>query len=564
MILHLCLIIVCVLLLCLRQSLTETCKCGPRDACWPDKQAWDELSQDVGGRLIPTVPIGHVCHSPTYNATACVQLQQAWDLSDTHETSSSSVMQRWWANFSCNPFDPPSKPCRIGDYVRYAIDVATEDHIIKGIQFAQRHNIRLVIRNTGHDFLGRSTGYGSLALWMHHVTGPQFIANYTSPQYRGPAVKVMAGDQVDDLLAYLQRQGHVAVAGTCPSVGMAGGYTSGGGHGTLISLFGLSADNTLEFEVITAAGEKITASPNQNQDLYWALSGGGPGNYAVVWSMTLKVFPDFPVANAILSFDIGNHTEDTFWRVIDTWHTLVPAINDAGAYAYAYYQQGHFQLFPLLAFNMSTIQAADMLAPLRQQLERLGFQYNFTTQAFPNYITAYHASFPEWFVGTFTVASRLIPLDVVQHNASGLSSTVRGIFDDGALIIEQVMAPTLRAAGHPDNAVLPAWRSTSIDLVVGSPWNDTAPVAEDVAQQKLFTDTWMPALQALTPSSGVYMNEGDPNDPEWQSNFFGVNYGRLAAIKRKWDPTSFFYARQAVGSEAWAENDEQVLCRTAG
>ena len=66
---------------------------------------------------------------------------------------------------------------------------------------------------------------------------------------------------------------------------MVGGYVQGGGHGPLAASYGLAADNTLEFEVVTVDGRHLIASPIQNSDLYWALSGGGAGNYAVVLSL---------------------------------------------------------------------------------------------------------------------------------------------------------------------------------------------------------------------------------------------------------------------------------------
>ena len=134
----------------------QDCKCGPNDACWPSKRDWDRLNSTVNGRLIKTVPIGAVCHDsydgqPTYDAAACTQLQATWGIVDPHLPSSSSVMQQLWANASCDPFDPRQMACEIGDYVQYAINVTTQQHVLDGLKFVQDHHIRLVIRNTGHE-----------------------------------------------------------------------------------------------------------------------------------------------------------------------------------------------------------------------------------------------------------------------------------------------------------------------------------------------------------------------------------------------------------------------------
>ena len=96
------------------------------------------------------------------------------------------------------------------------------------------------------------------------------------------------------------------ITGTCPTVGIAGGYTSGGGHGVFTSRYGMAADNVLEWEVVTAAGQHLVATPTDpsTRDLYWALSGGGAGTFAVVISMTTRVYPDGPMAGAGFGFNV--------------------------------------------------------------------------------------------------------------------------------------------------------------------------------------------------------------------------------------------------------------------
>ena len=73
-------------------------------------------------------------------------------------------MAPFFANQSCDPFQPRDRPCELGNYVRYAVDASGPADVQKAIAFAASKNIRLVIRNTGHDDLGRATGSGSLAV----------------------------------------------------------------------------------------------------------------------------------------------------------------------------------------------------------------------------------------------------------------------------------------------------------------------------------------------------------------------------------------------------------------
>lgn len=82
------------------------------------------------------------------------------------------------------------------------------------------------------------------------------------------------------------------------------------------------------------------------------------------------------------------------------------------------------------------------------------------------------------------------------------------------------------------------------------------------ADQKTITNVWDAALREITPDSGVYMNEADPYEPNFQQEFFGVNYDRLLKIKDKYDPEQIFYAITAVGSDRWTVEDSGRLCRS--
>jgi len=140
------------------------CRFIPGDADWPSKGTWDSLNKTVGGRLIANIPIGSSCYHSTfdvvtqkydlstYNAASCAAVQQAWHTPPLHEQSSSSVMQTYFANDSCNPIaDQSGGKCGIGSYAQYSINVTGDADAVAGIAFAKEHNIRLLVRNTGHE-----------------------------------------------------------------------------------------------------------------------------------------------------------------------------------------------------------------------------------------------------------------------------------------------------------------------------------------------------------------------------------------------------------------------------
>ena len=140
-------------------TLGQSCKCGPEDSCWPSKNDWDKLNALVDGRLIKTIPTGAIFrysfeNVSYYNAEGCAKLKATWSVPDLHLVSPSSTMQQLFANASCDPFDAPTAPCHVNNYVSYTVNVTKKSDVLAGLQFVKDHNIRLVIRNTGHDDLG--------------------------------------------------------------------------------------------------------------------------------------------------------------------------------------------------------------------------------------------------------------------------------------------------------------------------------------------------------------------------------------------------------------------------
>lgn len=117
---------------------------------------------------------------------------------------------------SCVPSLEPTGPCTQGGHSPYAIDVSNVAQIQLAVNFARQSNIRLVIRNTGHDYNGRSTGAGALAVWTQHLKDIEFIPEYVNPEYKGTAMKVGAGVQGFKVYDVALKHGVTALAGICP------------------------------------------------------------------------------------------------------------------------------------------------------------------------------------------------------------------------------------------------------------------------------------------------------------------------------------------------------------
>lgn len=133
-----------------------SCKASPDSPDWPSPREWAALNQSISGRLLQPPPPGAVCHpgQPTYNAAACPALDVAWFDLGIHVADPISSLWNNWNNDSCIPYVVPS-PCSGKGYPVYVINATSKEHVKAGVDFARTHNVRLNIKGTGHDYLGR-------------------------------------------------------------------------------------------------------------------------------------------------------------------------------------------------------------------------------------------------------------------------------------------------------------------------------------------------------------------------------------------------------------------------
>ncbi|KAJ7098272.1 FAD binding domain protein [Mycena epipterygia] len=542
----------------------RSCKTIPGDTTWPSDTDWSNFNDSLDGRLIKTIPIAQSCHTPTYDESRCAEVKTRWHSSTLHIDSSSSMMTPFFANLSCDPFTDPDEKCVLGTYVQYAVNVSSPVQIYKTLDFVKKHNIRFVVRNTGHDYMGKSTGAYALAIWTHFLRDTLWIEDFVSPSYRGVAVKAQAGVTAQILYEQADARGYAVVGGECPSVGMAGGYTQGGGHSMLGSLYGLAADQTLSFEVITTQGEFLIASPTQNRDLYWALSGGGGGTYGIVWSVTIKAHKDLPITVATIEFTSDNLSSDTFWAGINAFHASTPSYTAVGAFALAVYTTEFFQMKPLAFPNLTSSGVGELVQPLLSRLDSLGIKYDHSLVTHPGFLntTRSIAELEDYVVGVWHFGGRLLPGSLWEDpkSFSRMTKVIRDIIEDGGIAFDVTVRPSLQVSGNPDNAVLPAWRETERLFIPMLPWDDHASWDQILQERDKVTWTFGEPLRQLAPNSGAYLNEADTSEPDWKAAFYGQNYGRLLAIKNRYDPAQLLYGSTAVGGDRWTEMKDGRLC----
>jgi len=195
----------------------KRCRYAPGDGKWPSDKGWQKLSKQLSSTsaLIPTTPQASVCYGTAKNDAKCQELTKSWSSSYTHIDDPTEILSPIYQGLTCQPpsiYD--SKTCTVGGYPSYVIKANTVLDIQLGINFARNDNIRLVVKNTGHDFSGKSTGAGSLSIWTHGLKDMQFFDNYMDDSgYKGPAVKAGAGVQAFELYKAANEKGLVVIAG---------------------------------------------------------------------------------------------------------------------------------------------------------------------------------------------------------------------------------------------------------------------------------------------------------------------------------------------------------------
>jgi hypothetical protein len=137
------------------------------------------LNSSLSGRLLKPFPTGAVCHpdQPTYNATQCPSVQAGWLITAWHSLNPISVSENNWVNDTCLPI--PTDPCSGEAYPIYVVNATCAEDMKKGVDFAREKNVRLIVKGTGHAYLGRSAVPKSPSIWTKYLQGIQVQDGFT-------------------------------------------------------------------------------------------------------------------------------------------------------------------------------------------------------------------------------------------------------------------------------------------------------------------------------------------------------------------------------------------------
>ncbi|MFI5371962.1 MAG: FAD-binding oxidoreductase [Candidatus Eisenbacteria bacterium] len=172
--------------------------------------------------------------------------------------------------------------------------------VTRGVRFASRHGLPVAVRGGGHNIAGKAVCDGGLMIDLSLMKSVRVDA-------AARRVHVEPGATLGDLDRETQLAGLAVPVGINSTTGVAG-LTLGGGFGWLQRKYGLTLDNLVSAEVVTAGGESLRASATENPDLFWAIRGGG-GNFGVVTSFEFQAHPVGPVLSGLIVHPFANAGE---------------------------------------------------------------------------------------------------------------------------------------------------------------------------------------------------------------------------------------------------------------
>ncbi|PVH93884.1 FAD-binding domain-containing protein [Periconia macrospinosa] len=440
----------------------------------------------------------------------------------------------------------------------YSVNATQVDDIVTTVQFAKKHNLKFRIKNTGHDYTGRSAGEGSFALWTRHMKGIEYLESFKAcPDSNTENVlAVSPATLVEELYAVGAQHGVVTTGGFAPTVGAGGGFPLGGGTGPLGNYLGLAVDNIVQFEVVTADGSKGIVNECTNIDLFWALRGGG-GAFAVTTKVYYKTYPAFELVQTALGI-VQCATRESWVELITRMVNAQGSLRKEGITGVWQSDRGNLRV-PMIFIRPSVNGSAEADSGFRDSLAQFqnvtGCGGTLNLQKF-NGPTSWNDAYQKHLmillspslptginVGT---TSRLISNDLIDDKAK-LQKVIEYIInlDPGVSFLWQnAVGDASSKISTEATAVHPAWRNAFafFDVSVRGPWSGMIG-----AQSTLLREIQDDADEAF--GTAIYYNEMSMLEKDWQNQAFGSNYLRLLETKEKYDPTGVFSCRRCVGSE---------------
>ena len=394
------------------------------------------------------------------------------------------------------------------------------DDAVTAVRFARSHALPLAVKGGGHGVAGNAVCEGGLVLDLSPMKHVHVDAGCRT-------VTAEAGVTLRELDDVTQAFGLATPTGVVSVTGLSG-LALGGGLGWLNGLYGLTCDNLLAAEIVTASGDLLTVDDDGHPDLFWALRGGG-GNFGVVTCFRFELHPIATVLAGRMTF-----AGDTVRPALAAYHELaVAAPDELTTMASVYRDGGEVGVAVIVCHIGSSADGERLLRPLRRLRPASD-----DVQEMPYHLLqrALDGGFPAgmqhyWKAGSLAALDER-SIDVMLDYAARMPSESSGVG------LQQ-----LHGAASRIDATATAYphRRARYDWLLLSQWADPADSPRNIAWTRAFFEAMRPSL-----SGGVYVNNLGAEGPARVRQAYGPNHERLVAVKTRYDPANVFRHNQNI------------------
>jgi FAD/FMN-containing dehydrogenase len=406
------------------------------------------------------------------------------------------------------------------------------DDVPPVIKFARQNGLELSIRGAGHNIAGNALCDNGITIDFSKMKNVR-----VDPGKRRAYVE--PGATLANLDEVTQAHGLATPVGINSTTGIAG-LTLGGGFGWLTRKYGMTIDNLISVDIVTAEGKKMRASETDNPDLFWAVRGGG-GNFGVVTQFEFQLFPVGPeIVAGLIVFPFGQAKQIlTKYRQfvasapeeLNVWVVL----RQAPPLPFLPESVHGKEVIALPIFYCGAVAEAEkFIAPLRAfgeaHGEHIGAQpYVAWQKAFDPLLTPGARNY--WKSHNFTELADGALNSIIEF-AGKLPSPQCEIFIGLCAGAPNRIAPTAMAYGH---------RDAKFVLNVHGRWDEAKDDQKCIAWAREFFKASAPYA-----SAGAYVNFMTAEEGDRVAAAYGSNYERLVEIKRRYDPENVFHLNQNI------------------
>ena len=412
------------------------------------------------------------------------------------------------------------------------------------LSFARQNGLPVATRSGGHGYTGNSTTTGIVI-----DVGPM---NAITVNADGTAV-IGAGAKLVDVYDQLSTAGVGIPSGSCPTIGIAG-ITLGGGIGVLDRAWGLTCDNLLSAHVVLADGTIVDVSETSHADLFWALRGGGGGNFCIVAQMTFKTFP---------TSDLTTFSAEFAWadsaKVFAAWQAWPQTMPDTLWSGMVLATAASGGAVPYLQVSGTFIGSGADFTPIWNQfVADAGATPSFhsiQTQPFRDAMLAScnglsvaqcHLPSDNGQVqrGSFVAASDFFDAALPPEGNQAMLDKVVAVQASGGqmIVIMDLMGGAIAHVTPDATAFVHRNALFSAQYYISGPVGVSPQQVSDARAAV----TAMRTTMATWSSGECYQNYLDPGLANWQSAYYGANYARLVQVKAAYDPTQVFKPAQGI------------------